>query len=781
MASDSLSDCLKAAVKELNKIQDLDAEEQAKILQRLESVAIKQRATPEDRIIAVEQAIRNSRRDILGAQVAFKRNEEVVQDLLTDPRFREESGETFEDVAAKAENHKRFASPAAGGRGDATEATLVSKMRFEFRALGARFNDILNFVTDNRFGAVDSESARLFYMEMVGLDSGSARARQLMQQFRESVSPYITRLRAAGVHVDVIKDFFPQSHDMPKIARDRKGWKEFLRNNLDPDQHPDPETTADALWNRLVDRDITEQTGGGVGMQRKIKFKDGEAELEYYYRFGNGTVARDMTGLIHKLSHATVLAEQYGPRPMQAIEAVRKNIATRAENLKPGTREAKRLDRRMDIATDIVRFLSQPPTLPKYQGIENWAAATRLGFGALKLGKVALQQIPEDFILGTVFGRSAAGGYWKSFTSRTTRLAELLDANGDLRKFAEAWGVWQNTNLMLTASRTMTAADNAASGVTRAVGEGARETAARGLGLTQRWTGAMWLENFQRSASFMVLHDGVARMRGQGWGDLNPQFRRNVLEANGMTKRDWESLRKTETGEFGILNLTELEKRNPALFRKYMAMAVNEAETQTNFPDIESLLWAQGVRTDRYSPQARRFITQFWGWGLSIQRRAVMREFQSGVVPTALAGGATLATAAAGLQLYALAAGDPPYQWDSPQLWQRSVMRSAAVGPVVPTAADMFLGGPFASVPGAVPSTLTRMGSGVVRGGKDALTGDIEAASVEGIKIADTLAPNWWMTDAMLSKSMDAMIFELDPQELRKRNRRFREEQRVGN
>jgi len=33
----------------------------------------------------------------------------------------------------------------------------------------------------------------------------------------------------------------------------------------------------------------------------------------------------------------------------------------------------------------------------------------------------------------------------------------------------------------------------------------------------------------------------------------------------------------------------------------------------------------------------------------------------------------------------------------------------------------------------------------------------------------------------MLSKSMDAMIFELDPQELRKRNRRWREEQRVGN
>lgn len=785
MANDDLSKCLRDAVMELNAIKDLDAEEKAKILQRLEALAKKPRATPEDRIIAVEQAIRNSRRDLIHARVAYERNEEIIVQKLSDPRFREVKGETLEDVVEKAEALKRSISVAFGNVGDETDSVLTNKWRFEVRRLGAKFSNILDFVTDNKVGNVDSESAPLFYMEMVGLDSGSPRARELAQgDFKNAVASYLTRLRAAGVPVDVIKDFFPQSHGSPRIRADKKGWRELLKDKLDPEQHPDPESTIDALENSLVQRDITDLAGGGgIGMQRKIKLVDGEAELEYYYRFGNGTVAKDMPALIHKLAHATVLAEEWGPRPQVAFKAVKNNIETRLRNLDPdpAARTADKLGRRIDIAEDVIRFVNQPPTLPKYQKIDNFSSGARLGVGALKLGYVTISEVVEDSVLGTILGRSASGGYFRSFTDRVVRLAELLDNEGELRTFVESWGVWQNTNLMMTAARTITAMDGqGGSAVTRVGGEAFREASTTGLGITQRWMGAFWVENWQRSAAFMVMQDGATRMRNRSFGDLPPDYQK-FLRNGGITKRDWDIIRESEVDPtLGILSPDDLERRSPATFRKYMTLAVSEAETQINYPDIESLLWAQGLRTDRYSPILRRAITQFWGWGISIQRRGIAREFKAGVVPGTIVAGGSMAAAAATLQLYTLLGGNPPYQWDSIDLWKRTLMRAAPVGPVVPTAVETVFGGPFTSIPGAVPGTIRRMGGSLKRGGVDALTGDIEGATAEGIKFGSELIPNWWMTDAATSTAVDAMIFELDPQELRNRNRRFREEQRMG-
>jgi len=97
----------------------------------------------------------------------------------------------------------------------------------------------------------------------------------------------------------------------------------------------------------------------------------------------------------------------------------------------------------------------------------------------------------------------------------------------------------------------------------------------------------------------------------------------------------------------------------------------------------------------------------------------------------------------------------------------------------VPGLTDLVTGD-ASSVAGVVPSTLNRMGSTLVRGGKAVLDDDMDKATLESIKFAEGFIPNWWQVDWLTSHAMDSAMENLDPQSVRRRNRRWEREQRMG-
>src|SRR6056297_1669840 len=779
--ADNLTTCLNKAIDVVKSVEGLDDDAQTLIVDRLRKAARNKELSDEDRIISVEQAILNARRDIVQAAVARKRQTEVLEGWAEDSRFR--FGEGADELETAATNFKRLISADRGNQGIANESTVAAELRFELRQVLGRLEPVFRGIVDTRGYLRDSELAVKFHAETVGVDTGNAEAKRLAGLFHEAMQPYLERLQEAGIWVDVTRNWFFQSHDFDTINSNLDAWRTFMRENLDPEQHPDVERATEALYNSLIDRDIVEQTAGRVGMQRVFQFKSPEAQHEYFLRFGDGkgNVGFNVLNAASKISQETVIAERLGPGGMATYNDFADTLANAATRVAKTDRQANKLKKKLNRGRDVLTFMARPPTHPENQGIENCAAFARQWGVTQFLGKTALSLVGEEPILGVMFGRMASGGYFKSFTNRLSRVIEAADKHGVLRTLAESNGLFQSAYTSQNAGRTFAEPLAGRTVAGRTLGETARNFSAQTATFIQRYTGTIVAEQAQRTASWATLHDGIVRQLGKSWDDLSgSQFREFILERNGITRQDWEALQKQDFNtDVGFIDVERLARQAPKLHRKYMTMAVREAEIQTNLPDIESLMFITGVSDNVTNRAARQILTQFFGWAWSIQRNGIAREWQAGVAPRTVMVGSSLAAAVVTLQLYAAAGGQPLFEWDSPTLWTRALRRSAFAGPFVPGLTDL-VAGDASSVAGVVPSTLNRMGSTLVRGGKAVLDDDMDKATLESIKFAEGFIPNWWQVDWLTSHAMDSAMENLDPQSVRRRNRRWEREQRMG-
>ena len=778
--ADNLTDCLRKAIDVVGSIADIDEDARKLIVDRLRKAANNKELSEADRIISVEQAIINQRQDILQAAMTKRMRELKQQEWAEDGRF--SFGSDIESLELAAGNFKRLVSADAGNKGLEGSPTVAAELRFELRQILGRLEPVFRGIVDTRGYLRDSELATSFHAETVGLDTGNAEAKRLAGIFHKEMQPYLERLREAGVWVDVTKNWFFQSHDFARINSDLDNWRAFMRENLDPEQHPDVDRATEALYNSLIDRDIVEETGGRVGMQRVFQFKSAEAQHEYFLRYGDGkgNVGINVLSAATKLSQETVMAERLGPGGMATYQNFADSLKNEVTRRSPDDKTANRIKRKLQRGEDTLRFMVKPPTHPEQQWKENWAATARQAGVTLFLGKTALSLVGEEPILGVMFGRMAGGGYFRSFTDRLSRVIEVANKHGVLRDLAETNGIYQSTFTAQNAGRTFAEPLAGGANVERISGARARSVTAQTSTFTQRYTGTIPLEQAQRSASWAAFHDGITRQVGKSWDDLSgSQFRKFILERNGFTRQDWEALRKQDFDtEVGFVDVEKMRTQAPKLHRKYMIMATREAEIQTNLPDIESLMFINGVSDNVTNRAARQILTQFFGWAYSIQRNGIAREIQSGVVPGAVAVGGSLAAAVVTLQMYAAAGGQPLFEWDSPTLWGRALTRSAFMGPFVPAVADLATGD-FSSAAGVVPSTINKLGSTSVRGGLAVLDGDMDKAQAQGLKLVETGLPNWWQLDWLTTHATDSMMENLDPQSVRRRNRRYEREGRM--
>jgi len=799
--ADAVDKCLKEAFKLVDQL-DLDSVLRAQIKDEMEEVFASQARAGVDRIIAAEQVATNAEIRVKAAKLASTLQEAKNREFVevtgafdpNDPQSIIDAGRRFAKVF----------SPEDGNVGPTDEVSLNSLLRQVKQRMDSKVNSVYRVIGDDRGRLKDSELAPAFDFELRGGDSGISEVKEAVKAFRDATEPELKRLRENGVWVDVVKDWAYQSYDLARIRNDEANFKRRVIEGLDPEQHPDPETTYQALRFRLSSRQFETQGLGSVGAQRKIWFKDPETEHEIFMRYGSGNVTSNVVKAINRIAAEVAVSDRAGPIPDRVFSSGRVDangnevrsgspaitLETKLDDISENTnlprkmrKEAAFANNRMRIARDLLRYGRMNVEDPRDHTALNLLSTARNGIAFLKLGKTPIAQAIEEPFRAAWQGRHLQGGFFKAYARNFKTFARMLDSEGVTRQMAQQQGFTNNafTAIQLNRMALDSTGIQSFGGSARSASERASQEAAQGMAFTQRYTGGIALEQGQRGTVGLDIQRGLTEHMKDDWGSLNPTVRKQVLESNGITAKDWDSIREQPLNNFGLFDLEALEKKNFRLYQKFHAALLREADIQINLPDIESRMRVGfGRHPNDISGNAVRLITQFMGYNMGLYRNGVKREFGTSTVGGVGFAAGMVINSAIKVQLYALAGFGVAglFDWDSPDLWWRATIGAGFTHPFL-AAGTEFMFGSGGQVPGPTLETTQRFGTNVIQGGKDLYDLDFESATLEGTQVIEDFTPNWWFIDGATNQLFDIIEQELDPEAFRRSQRRF-EQSREG-
>lgn len=209
------------------------------------------------------------------------------------------------------------------------ETHIAGQLRTETNQALAELSELWDNIAVSRAGWIsETEFVQIFAKEARGIDTGDPLAKKLAAKYREVSARFIERNRANGVWVEQMDNYLPQGHDIAKIVSDDAGWADFLRKNLDPDAHPDPEATIERVRTTLLTRGTEEEQTRTLTAARKLKWSSPEAEYEYARRYGPEDFAHQIQANLVSLVRNAVLAERLGPTPIQTVQRLTTELRT---------------------------------------------------------------------------------------------------------------------------------------------------------------------------------------------------------------------------------------------------------------------------------------------------------------------------------------------------------------------------------------------------------------------------------------------------------------------
>lgn len=756
--------CLGRAIDAILQAKELAVADREKIAGSLQRFLDRPDLPDEQALQKLAFLLRDARRDIYIAQVTKQATERKSQALL-------EKFSQFQGLDA-ARAVRDYTTPSAG-----TQARAVSSVESKIRATVEESAGRLWPLWNRIFSAAGNDTAFLldFRKALLGLES-SAEARQVAKLYREVTNGLLERLRKTGVYVGHIDNYMPRNWSYSKIRSNMDEFTRLMRENLDPREHPDADATIDRMLYHIEHADLDDPTQAVISMAREIKFKTPEGELEVMLRFNEDNLAAQLMHGVRMLAKRTVLAEEYGPSPRAAMQPALEYAAREARGAfiaanragnKAAQRRARSAERDARIAAQMVDVHTGHLAAPHNQSLANYSGAARDWMSAMYLGRVGLAQMTMDSFNSVMRSRFHTGGFASGLTGMMTNLVEIM-GNKAAREYAQELGLWAHAFQMASAGRFQSAF---------AQGRQIRGVAAKAAVATQRLSTAMWSENALRSSMGLVVSRQLARNLQHSWSDLHPRYR-TLLENSGINGELWRSMRSAQINELGAVDFGSM---NPRAREAAMSFLYREVDTGVVHPDsYDRWLLTAGQAPGTVSGEAIAASTQFFSWPVAFFRKMVISEWQMGKSGFVGFAAGTMALSALTTQLYALSAGEPAFEWDSLELWVRAATRSSLMTP----AGEMVLnalGGRGVDAGGPLGGSAIQLLRSVGIAAQRALDGELDRAAAPLIRQARNLAiPNYWWSDAaVVSRAMDMIMWELDPQYMRDRERRWRQEGRA--
>lgn len=757
--------CLGNAISEILNARQLDEEMRQEIAGSLQRFLQREDLPDDQAMDKLKFILRDVRRDIYVAQV-------------TGAARRAKEGELAE----------RFGMLPEDERGTAIRNFLEPDMLIrnrdgasvhdQIRSLQAESAGRLHELWGNVFNQLgnDTAFARMFHKELLGLDTGNASARKMARQYREVVNPLLDRLRKAGVYVGDIENYSIRSHSFAKIQTGRREWTEFLSRNLDRTEHPDPDATAHRVYDHLLHDGIDDAQRAVISMKRELKFKDPDAEFEYFLRYGEDGYAPQLLHSVQQLAQRVALVENLGPSPNLTVKNLLNTAKKSARSARDaarkagdtrGERRASQSERQAARGEQLIDAMTGNLARPDNQAMANYFSAARNWMGFTMLGKVGMLAATQDSLISMFRARFHGPGFGAGTMTNMKHVVEVMGRPA-AREWAKEMGLFMNAWHAASLGRF---------GSPFGQGENLRMTSARAATMTQRLSLANSAEQGLRAAFGLTVSRNLANNLNRGWGDLNPKYQR-LLGNSGFDEGRWNALRQAATvdPELGTLNFDGLPDDLRALAKSFL---FREADSAVMHPGhYDRVILTAGQQAGTWSGEAVASATQFFSWPIAFFRRAVAAEMQMGKSGFVGFSAGMMFAGAMATQLYAYTAGEPMFEWDSPELWMRTASRSGLFTP----AGDLIMQTMQGNEPtfGPVASTAAMAMQSLGTSGMRAMDGDMDRAVAPLARLVERAAiPNYFWSDfALTNRVMDTIMWEMDPQYMRNRERRWRNEGR---
>ena len=293
-------------------------------------------------------------------------------------------------------------------------------------------------------------------------------------------------------------------------------------------------------------------------------------------------------------------------------------------------------------------------------------------------------------------------------------------------------------------------------------------------------SGAWDAEQLQRQIVAFELSFSLGNSFRTAWNDLDPRLQQDFA-AGGVTERVWNDVNRFgRVDEGGMFNWDQLPMRSGETMGAWFHKTLNSHVLR---PDASTrALLMGGGRRGSLPGELAMTVTHYLNWPIEFARKAMYKQWVQGVPGFAVFAGSVYAAAMVSEQLRAITAGEPAFEWDSPELRNRALGRSGLLTPVgewVRAAATDSPRGELTLGP------MVDLSLGTIRSGSRAvqkhIDGETDRAKAEILRAAGRLTPNVsWFDMTVVQPTLRSFDEVLDPDYALRREQRFMEEGRVG-
>jgi len=606
---------------------------------------------------------------------------------------------------------------------------------------------------------------------MLGFDTADPTAAKAADTIRTIHKELRNLLRDNGVFVEDMPHYRPQRLSPSRLSANKDRAIEEMTSLLDTKHHPDPETTAVAVYDKLMRRHTLEPGERPLSLGREVHYRvdDPDRLHEFLEEFGEDTLLRQVQMSIRRESRALALAEVFGPDPKPVIESAmrrfRENIAV--SNLSKKDKLTAEAAARGAVHT--YDALSGSLDQPQNNFAANVMSGLRAAMTPLYLGRTVFSVLGTDSLIAPL-QRGRVEGFGRAFNLQAQGLVGLF--NRDLRqKLRDYYGAYE-TIMYMGAPNSRFSNDPASEGFGR--------TMQATSNAIYRMTGAWDVEQGLRQMTSYSIGRGLGDSRKVPWDELDPRLRQD-FESNGLTQRVWDEVNRDGiVDNFGLFRWDNLSHDAQVSLGSYFHRTVNHSVLRPdNF--TRALLFAGG-RRGSLSGELAAGVTQFLNWPISFTRIAQQQQYKKGLAGFAVFSGALFTGSMITEQLYAITSGDPAYEWHSSSLHEKAARRSGLMTPPGEWIYGAITGNQFMR-PGLGPvyDTVIRTMERTGKMGKDIYDGEVDKLPLQGLELAKGLTPNmWWFEQTIMNPTMRSFEESLDPDKVRRRERRYVDEQRMG-
>ncbi len=435
---------------------------------------------------------------------------------------------------------------------------LLSKLEDTWLALG---DDFLDFFRR-------PEMARNLIQEMRGKDTGDALAKKGAEAWRKVTEEARQWFNERGGRIGKLEDWgLPQHHSQDMVARaaqilggnktpdapaNRTAWVDYVLPKLDRQRYTDLagrpmddaelRTFLERAWNTIatggaanIEPGRTRGTGARANRhaeERQIHFKDADAVLEYWGRFGDRTLPDIMFGHVESMAKDIGFIEQFGSNPNAMYRMLRDGAEQAAKTKSPQSADRidaqlGSLDRLYNYAAGITAPVANRKAMRVFDTLRNLNIAGKLGsaFWASLIG---------DKVMFEAMGRV---NNLPDFQRWYNELRLLNPANAADRRMLRRHG------LML---------DFMSQAMYRFGEElGSSALSAKLANGVMRVTGMSAVNEWRRGAWALTAMDTIGHLtRTKDWSQVGQQDMR-LLGSYGITEADWKVWQKAKLEDMG--------------------------------------------------------------------------------------------------------------------------------------------------------------------------------------------------------------------------------------